>query len=79
MGSIPWFGRFPWGRKWQPTPIFLVGKFHEQREAWWATVHEVTRVGHHLATKQKQITPTKFLVFKIEPTNDKKKKIKIQV
>jgi len=43
MGSIPWSGRFPWGRKWQPTPIFLVGKFHEQREAWWTTVHEVTK------------------------------------
>ena len=21
------------------------------RRAWWATVHGVTRVGHHLATK----------------------------
>ena len=20
--SIPWLGRFPWRRKWQPTPVF---------------------------------------------------------
>ena len=24
-------GRFPWSRKWQPTPIFLPGKSHGQR------------------------------------------------
>ena len=23
--------KIPWGRKWQPTPIFLPGEFHEQR------------------------------------------------
>ena len=27
-GSIPEAGRFQGGRKWQPTPIFLPGKFH---------------------------------------------------
>ena len=25
-GSIPESGRFPWSRKWQPTPVFLPGK-----------------------------------------------------
>ena len=25
-GSIPGSGRFPWRRKWQPTPVFLSGK-----------------------------------------------------
>ena len=25
-GSIPESGRFPWRRKWQPTPVFLPGK-----------------------------------------------------
>ena len=24
-------GQVPWRRKWQPTPVFLSGKFHEQR------------------------------------------------
>ena len=28
----------PWSGKWQPTPVFLPGNFHEQR-GWWATVH----------------------------------------
>ena len=31
MGSIPGSGRSPWSRKWQPIPVFLPGKFHEQR------------------------------------------------
>ena len=26
-----WFGRIPWDRKWQPTPVFLPKKFHGQR------------------------------------------------
>ena len=30
-GSIPGWGRFPWRRKWQPTPVFLPEKFHGQR------------------------------------------------
>ena len=29
-GLIPGSGRAPW-RAWQPTPVFLLGKFHEQR------------------------------------------------
>ena len=28
---IPGSGRIPWGRKWQPTPIFMPGKFPSQR------------------------------------------------
>ena len=27
--SISGLGRFPWRRKWQPTPVFLPGKSHE--------------------------------------------------
>ena len=26
----PWWRKIPWGRKWQPTTIFLPGKFHGQ-------------------------------------------------
>ena len=26
-----WVGMIPWSRKWQPTPVFLPGKFHRQR------------------------------------------------
>ena len=27
----PWVGKIPWKRKWQPTPVFLPGKFHGQK------------------------------------------------
>ena len=31
MWSDPQVGKMPWSRKWQPTPVFLPGKFHGQR------------------------------------------------
>ena len=27
-GFNPWIGKISWSRKWQPTPVFLPGKFH---------------------------------------------------
>ena len=30
-GFIPWVGKIPQRRKWQPTPLFLPGKSHAQR------------------------------------------------
>ena len=27
----PWVGKIPWRRKWQPTPVFLPGKSHGER------------------------------------------------
>ena len=30
-GFDSWVGMIPWCRKWQPGPVFLPGKFHEQR------------------------------------------------
>ena len=30
-GFNPWVGKIPWRRKWQPTPVFLPGKSHGQR------------------------------------------------
>ena len=37
-GFHPWAGKIPWGRKWQPTPVFLPGQFHRQRSLA-GTVH----------------------------------------
>ena len=35
LGSIPgfdpWVGKIPWRRKWLPTPVFLPGQCHVQR------------------------------------------------
>ena len=30
-GFDPWVGKIPWRRKWQPTPVFLAGESHGQR------------------------------------------------
>ena len=30
-GFNPWIGKILWRRKWQPTPVLLPGKSHEQR------------------------------------------------
>ena len=30
-GFYPWVGKIPWRRTWQPTPLFLNGKFSGQR------------------------------------------------
>ena len=47
-------GKIPWGRAWQPTPIFLPGE-----SPWTAEPHESQsmgsqRMGSNLATKQQQ-------------------------
>ena len=31
MQVNPWVRKIPWRRAWQPTPVFLPGKFHGQR------------------------------------------------
>ena len=30
-GFSPWVGKIPWKMTWQPTPVFLPGKFHGHR------------------------------------------------
>ena len=38
----PWVGKIAWRRKWQPTPVFLPGKFMD-RGAWQAAGHGVAK------------------------------------
>ena len=38
------------------------------REDWWATVHEVTKVGHDLVTKPPQNTHTLVVGYKTRQT-----------
>ena len=42
VGLIPEWGRSPWRRPWQLTPVFLPGKLHGQRSLQ-ATVHRVAK------------------------------------
>ena len=45
----PWFGKIPWRRAWQPTPVFLTRESHGRR-AWRATVHRVAQSRTGLVT-----------------------------
>ena len=47
--SDPWVWRIPWSRKWQPTPVFLPGKFHRQRSLGRLQSMGSQRVGHNWA------------------------------
>ena len=59
LDSVPGWGRFPWRRKWQPTPVVLPGKSHGQREEAGARKFKVSqRVGEDLATEQQKHVPT---------------------
>ena len=50
-GSIPGLGKIPYRRKWQPTPIFLLGKSHGQRSLVSYNPWGCERVGHDLGAK----------------------------
>ena len=54
-GFDPWVGKIPWRRKWQPIPVFLPGKSHEQRSLAGYSPWVRKRVRHELATKQPEI------------------------
>ena len=46
--------KIPWRRKWQPTPVFLLGKSHGQEEPGGLQSMGRKRVTHNLVTKQQQ-------------------------
>ena len=50
-GFDPWVRKVPWNRKWQPTPVFLPGKFHGQR-IWQAIVLGIAQSWTWLSTHE---------------------------
>ena len=51
----PWVGKIPWRRKWQPTPVFLPGKFRGQRSLagyspWGCRELNMTTCMHSIGT-----------------------------
>ena len=49
----PWVRKIPSNRKWQPTPVFVPGKFHGQRSlAGWLQSMGAKRLGHDWAHTQ---------------------------
>ena len=54
MGSIPGLGRSPGEEKWQPTPVFLLGKSHGERSLVGYSPWSHKGVRHDLGAKQQQ-------------------------
>ena len=42
-GFDPWIRKISWNKKWQPAPVSLPEKFHQQRNLVWAIVHGVEK------------------------------------
>ena len=49
-GFNPWVGKIAWRREWLPTPVFLPGEFHGQRNLVEIQSMGSQRVGHDWAT-----------------------------
>ena len=57
----PWIQTIAWGRKLQPTPVFLPGKSHGRRSLMGYRPLGHKRVRHNLGTKQQ--TTTHLFIF----------------
>ena len=59
----PWVRKIPWRRKWQPTPVFLPGKFHGQRSlagySPWS--HKESHTAEQLSTHTHIHTHTRII------------------
>ena len=51
--------KIPWRRRWQPTPVFLLGKSYGQRSLVGYSPWGRKRVGHDIATNEQPQTVTK--------------------
>ena len=54
-GFDPWVGKIPWRIKWQPTPVFLPGESHGQRNLvgyspWGCKESDTTEASEHAHT-----------------------------
>ena len=49
----PWVRKNPWVKKWQPTPVFLPGKFHGQR-----SLEGFSPWGHKESDTTEQLIPS---------------------
>jgi len=62
-GFDTWVGKIPCSRKWQPTVVFLPGKFHRQRSLVGYSPWD-HRDGHDGACTQQQRTMSKIELSK---------------
>ena len=64
-GFNPWVRKIPWSREWQPSPVFLPGKFHGQRTPVHGVTKSQTRLNTHthLASPcERRLSPNKTKV-----------------
>ena len=54
-GFDPWVRNIPWRRKWQPTPVFLLGKFHG-----WRSLVGYSLWGHKESDMTERLNNIKF-------------------
>ena len=68
----PWVGKIPFRRAWQPTPVFLPGKFHRQRSlagySTWGrreldTVEQLTHTHTHTHTGMTKREEPPVIIF----------------
>ena len=59
-----WVRKFPWRRKWQPTPVFLPGKSHGRRNLAGYHLWGHKRVGHNWTIKHNTILFKSFTANK---------------
>ena len=59
----PWIRKIPWRRKWQPTPVFLPGEFHGQRNLVGCSQWGHNRVKQNLVTKYPSIYLSSIYLF----------------
>ena len=50
-GFDPWVGKIPWRKEWQPTPVFLPGESHGQRNLGWQKLDTTEQLTHILLHK----------------------------
>ena len=68
LGFNPWVGKIPWRRAWKPTPVFLPGKSHEQRNLMSYSPWGLKKSQTHLAIKlQQQSRPNTLLQQQSRP------------
>ena len=70
-GFDPWFGKIPWRRKWQPTPVFLPGKSHGREDPGRLQSMGWQRIGHDWATS------LSFLMCTIEEGGEASRRLRL--
>ena len=70
LGFYPWVRKILWRRKWQPTPVFLSGKFHGQRnlEGYSLWDHNESDMTERVHTHTHTHTHT-YLCFQVGKTD----------